>query len=202
MFRKLLILAIPAASLVASLADPASPGSRDEPLRLEPIPIEADLQQARERFLAWCREKATAGDAEAQVRLGLMYYWGEGAPRDWAEARIWLGKAAEQGQAAAQARLGAMWFLGEGGPSNLAESLRWFRRAAEQGEAGAQTCLGIMYAFGLGVPQDLLQAYVWLRRGEAGGNPEAAALRRKLMVLLSPAQIEEGDRQAAEAIRK
>ena len=202
MLRTLLILAIPAAGLMANLVDPTGPRHRGEPLRLEAVPITQSLRPVQERLLARCREAAATGDAEAQFRLGLMYYFGDGVPMDWSEARTWLRKASEQGRADAQAKLGAMCFLGEGGPCSLAESLRWFRCAAEQGQTLAQTGLGIMYAFGLGVPQDLLRAYVWLRQGEAGGNAEAAWLCREVMRCLTPAQVEEGNRLAAEAIRR
>jgi len=202
MLRTLLILAIPAAGLMANLVDPGGPRFRGGPLRLEAIPIAEHLRTAQAQSLARCRAAAEAGDAEAQTRLGLMYYCGDGVPMDWSEARTWLRKASEQGRADAQAKLGAMCFLGEGGPCSLAESLRWFRCAAEQGQTLAQTGLGIMYAFGLGVPQDLLRAYVWLRQGEAGGSAEAAWLCRELESCLAPAQIEEGKRLAAEAIRR
>ena len=202
MLRKLLTLVIPAAGLMASLQDPPWQGSRSEPLRLEGIPIAADLQRVREQFLAQCRKAAEAGDPSAQAQFGLRCYWGVGVPRDWAEARVWLHRASAQGRADAQYILGVMQFLGEGGPGSLAESLKWFRCAAEQGDANAQTCMGIMYCFGRGVPKDLLQAYVWLRQGEAGGNPDAARLCRQLRIWLSPAQIEEGDRLATEAMKR
>jgi len=62
--------------------------------------------------------------------------------------------------------------------------------------------MGILYCFGRGVPKDLRQAYVWLRQGEAGGDPDAARLGRQLRIRLSPAQIAEGGRLAAEAIKR
>ena len=195
MLRKLLTLVIPAAGLMASLQDPPWQGSRSEPLRLEGIPIAADLQRVREQFLAQCRKAAEAGDPSAQAQFGLRCYWGVGVPRDWAEARVWLHRASAQGRADAQYILGVMYFLGEGGPGSLAESLKWFRCAAEQGEANAQTCMGIRYCSGRGVPKDL-------RQGEAGGNPDAARLGRQLRIWFSPAQIAKADRLAAEALKR
>ena len=41
----------------------------------------------------------------AQYNLGLMYYNGEGVPRDYAEAATWFRRAADQGHADAKAAL-------------------------------------------------------------------------------------------------
>ena len=200
MWRALLISAVPAAALVASLPDPAWPGLRDEPLRLKAVPIAQGLQRVRDRELARCRAEAEGGNLEQQVRLGCMYLWGAGAPVDWVEARIWLRKASERDHPAAQAKLGAMCFLGQGGPRDLAEALKWFRRSADQGEANSQCCLGMMYLTGMGVPRNLLQAYIWLYQAKAGGNAGAARPLEMVKRLLSPAQVREGDRLAAAAM--
>jgi TPR repeat protein len=40
---------------------------------------------------------ANAGDSEAQAFLGMVYYFGRGAPQDYAEAIKWYRKAANQG---------------------------------------------------------------------------------------------------------
>ena len=45
---------------------------------------------------------------DAQNNLGVMYYSGEGVPRDTAKAAEWFKKAAAQGNADAQANLDAM----------------------------------------------------------------------------------------------
>jgi TPR repeat protein len=46
--------------------------------------------------------KAKAGDPEAQVRLGMIYSYGRGVPKDDVEAVKWFRKAAEQGNANAK----------------------------------------------------------------------------------------------------
>ena len=53
----------------------------------------------------WHHRAAEQGDADAQNKLGDMYYDGEGVARDYAEARRWYRKAAEQGFADAQYNL-------------------------------------------------------------------------------------------------
>ena len=47
--------------------------------------------------LKWFRQAPEQGDADAQWRLGWMYYKGEHVPQDYAEALKWCQKAAEQG---------------------------------------------------------------------------------------------------------
>jgi len=51
------------------------------------------------------QEAAEQGDPDAQFKLGVLYYSGEGVPQDLTEARKWILKAAEQGDATAQAWL-------------------------------------------------------------------------------------------------
>ena len=64
-------------------------------------PVQAqDTPSAQE--LADLRARAEAGDATAQLDLGLMYGTGRGVPQDFAEAVGWYRKAAEQGTALAQ----------------------------------------------------------------------------------------------------
>ena len=80
------------------------------------------------------RVRAEAGDTEAQVNLGLMYYNGEGVPEDKSRALEWTRKAAEQGNAVGQYNLGVTY----ANKFDYEEAVKWFRKAAEQGHAGAK----------------------------------------------------------------
>ena len=60
------------------------------------------------------KDLSEQGNAEAQFNLGLIYYLGDGIPRDYKEAVKWYTKAAEQGNADAQYNLGVMYYIGEG----------------------------------------------------------------------------------------
>src|SRR5215212_1711619 len=51
------------------------------------------------------RAKAQSAEPEMQVKLGVMYARGQGAPQDYVEAAKWFRKAAERGDARAQATL-------------------------------------------------------------------------------------------------
>ena len=48
---------------------------------------------------------AEQGDADAQYRLGYMYFFGDGVPENKAKAAKWYRLAAEQGEVFSQARL-------------------------------------------------------------------------------------------------
>lgn len=148
------------------------------------------------------RPLAEKGDAGAQYNLGLMYYTGEGVPQDYAEAVKWYTKAAEQGYADAQNNLGAMYVNGQGVPQNYAQALKWITKAAEQGVAGAQSNLGLMYYNGQGVPQNFVQGYMWWSLAAAQGNENAQKGRDTVAARMTPAQIAEGQKLAAEWQKK
>ena len=57
---------------------------------------------------------AEAGNAYAQSNLGVMYFKGNGVPKDYAEAVKWWRLAADQGNAQAQYKLGKMYRDGQG----------------------------------------------------------------------------------------
>ena len=62
-----------------------------------------------------------------------MYYTGQGAHQDYAEALRWYRKAAEQGYAEAQYNLGAMYFTGGGVHQDFHLSKEWFGKACDGG---------------------------------------------------------------------
>lgn len=77
---------------------------------------------------------ATAGDAEAQFRLGEAYYTGQGVALNEADAVKWWRPAAEQGHIKAQYRLGMALLIGRGVEKNAVEAREWLSRAKEQEE--------------------------------------------------------------------
>lgn len=85
--------------------------------------------------------KAQDGDVDAQYNLGIIYYHGEGVPKDFEQALSWFLMAAEQNDADAQYNLGFMYGRGEGVTKNREQSIQWFKKAADQGHVGAQEIL-------------------------------------------------------------
>jgi uncharacterized protein len=111
------------------------------------------------------------GNSAAQFVFGLLYYTGQGVPKNVVEAVKWFRKAAEQGDPNAQVMLGTMYRDGQGLPQNYTEAVKWYREAAEQGHDIAESELGVMYA--RGVPKNLAEAVKWWRKAAAQGNSQA-----------------------------
>jgi TPR repeat protein len=132
------------------------------------------VQQNYAEALHWLEPAARAGNAEAQLRVGLIYeFGGSGVTGDAGAALDWYQRAAAQGLAQAQYRAGKVQLQGVGGRDNPAAALALFRAAAAQNLAQAQTALGQMYLQGRGVRQDAGQALLWLKRGAEGEDPDA-----------------------------
>ena len=93
----------------------------------------ADTRDDYATELKLLRPLAEKGNAHAQSKLGVSYYYGHGVPKDYAEAFSWFRKAAEQGLAQAQGALGAMYASGYGVPQDYAEAAHWYRQGAERG---------------------------------------------------------------------
>jgi Sel1 repeat-containing protein len=147
--------------------------------------------------------------ASAQVDVGLAYEFGwDGGDRDYSEAAKWYRKAADQGDPKGQSRLAFLYDLGKGVQRDYAEAAKWYRLAADQGDGDAQLSLGIKYYIGDGVAKDYVQAYklfmLALARFPASGGIEtmehdnSVQWRDKVAAAMTPAQIAEAQRQAAE----
>lgn len=75
----------------------------------------------------------SAGDAEAQYYLGLMYVNGRGVKQDDFEAVKWYRQAAEHGNIKAQVQLGFAYILGKGVQVNKSLATEWFGKACDNG---------------------------------------------------------------------
>ena len=115
--------AIRAAGLILAfgLAWPAIAGPRED----------ADTAYSRQEYATTVRllkPLADQGAAWAQNNLGSMYAYGQGVPKDDAQAVKWYRLAADQGEAGAQDNLGLMYANGRGVPKDDAQavsSLGW-----------------------------------------------------------------------------
>lgn len=113
--------------------------------------------------------KAEQGDADAQLRLGIRYYNGDGTTKNPEEAVVWFRKAAEQGNMVAQYYLGIHYYNGDGTAKNTEEAVAWFRKAAEQGHGEAQYRLAKCYCDGIGVQQDYTEGIRWHQKAAEQG---------------------------------
>ena len=135
------------------------------------------------------RALAERGHAEAQTRLGYMYFYGDDVvPVNRAEAvRLWR-LAAEQGYVQAQMALGHRAKRGQILPRDGHEAARWYRLAAEQGHVNAMFELGLLYATGVqlrlpqfgpsdrGLAKDYAEAARWYRMAAEQGHAMAQTL--------------------------
>ncbi len=91
-----------------------------------------------------------------------------------------------------------MYNNGQGVPQDQPEAFKWYLKAAEQGNALGQNNLGEMYAQGQGTTQDLVQAHMCFNLAAAQGNTKAQENRDELAQQMTPDQISEAERLAAE----
>lgn len=120
---------------------------------------------------------ARGGNAQAQSRLGILYYHGHGVKENDAVALDWFERAARQGLAEAQFNLGNMYAYGQAktapdqDPQRLAA--QWYFEAARQGHAEAQYSLGVLFLTGSGVQLSVAEARKWMERAAAQGHADA-----------------------------
>lgn len=88
--------------------------------------------------------RAEQGVADAQYKLGVMYAFGRGVPKNDIEAMKWYRLAAQQGIAIAQYNLGNMYGFGRGVPENDIIAYAWWSMAAAQGHESASNNKGIV----------------------------------------------------------
>jgi TPR repeat protein len=121
--------------------EPADPHAARQPVRATPVSKDdAEVQQVFAEALTAATERANQGEAAAQKDLGVMYYLGQGVPRDDAQAFEWFTRAAEQRDHVAQYFLGVMHAEGHAVPVDYVQARMWLGLAADQGnrEAGGR----------------------------------------------------------------
>jgi TPR repeat protein len=120
---------------------------------------------------------ANQSNSQAQFRLGIMHYYGQGVPEDEKLAVYWLRKAALQGHTEAMFELGNAYLLGQEAaklaPEPDREAALWYFRAARAGYAEAQYHLGLLFLAGKGVMESRKEATKWFRKAAAQGHAEA-----------------------------
>ncbi len=102
---------------VVLLADSAIAGALEDG-------VAAYVRQDYPTALRLLRPLAEHGVAEAQGRLGYMYFMGKGVAQDYAEAAHWYRMAADRGVADAQVNLGIMYARGQGVAQDDVEAAR------------------------------------------------------------------------------
>ena len=154
----------------------------------------SDPSDAIPPALADLHQRASAGDASAQLELGLHYVTGTGIPPDEQAALRWIRKAAAQGHAAALFELGSYYILEPHRDFERAAGL--LRQSALQGFAPAQSSLAVLYLVGQGVPKDRIEAYAWLGLAAEQGERDALEGQPSLQAELSDGELQQAWQRA------
>ena len=131
------------------------PGGRARALQLNTAAAQGGVAQAahdlgvmalnRRDFaeaFRWFSQAAAGGVPESQYNLALLYFRGEGTPRQAYEAVRWMRRAGENGVLPAQAALGRMYLTGlEEQGQDLQEAQSWLSQAAARGDAESRRLL-------------------------------------------------------------
>jgi len=107
---------------------------------------------------------ANAGNAKAELIVGLKYLDGDGVPASDADAVKWLSRSAEAGEPVARYRLGTLLERGRGAAADPTKAVQWYEAAANQGNRKAMHNLAVAYAQGTGVKKDFVEASRWFSR--------------------------------------
>ena len=138
---------------------------------------------------------AEAGQADAQLGLGVIYLEGLGVAQDDALAARWFAQAAERGNTEAAYNLGFLYFSGRGVRQDLTAALDWFTIAADEGHAEANYYLGTMVGGGYGTQRDEVRAYAYFERAFSAARGDlkdlAARSRDTIGRRLSEAEIQQ-----------
>jgi len=118
--------------------------------------------------IAQLKQKAQAGDAQAQTELGLAY-----RDKNPDAAAEWFRKAADQGNPVAQNSLGVLYHDGRGVPKDFEQAFSWYRKAAAQKYGAGMFNVAISYYNGEGVPEEMVTAYAWMLLADEAGEKEA-----------------------------
>lgn len=147
--------------------------------------------------------RAKAGEASAQLQLGVRYLDGKDVEKNSLTAIAWLERASQQGSAQAMFTLGNVYYFGlqglqESRPKALSwyekaakvghpeaafrraklgqpfEALSWFLIGANAGHASAQYEAGMAYYLGRNTPINYPEAARWLKASAQQQSPEAS----------------------------
>ena len=127
--------------------------------------------------IEWLTPLAKQNNPQAQFRIGMMNYHGQGTPESEKLAVDWLKKAAAQGYTEAMFELGNVFLVGNQAtqlsPDPDREAAIWYNKAAEAGHASAQYHLGLLFLAGNGVIKNDEYARLWFKRAANQGHVEA-----------------------------
>ena len=148
-----------------------------------------------ESYIEGLRERALAGSAAAQVRMGRLYWLGEGVPEDYEAAAKWFRLAAEQGHPQGQQALGRICYV--------AVVMRR-KSAIEELRHQLEVKLGVAEDYSRPKAEaewmecDVVEAYAWLSLAAAQGKRTADGKQEEIREGMTAAEIIQAQELAGE----
>ena len=133
-------------------------------------------QKSFEKLKILLEKNAKKGLTNAQIDLGIIYFYGLGINADLKKARNYFEKASKKNHIIAQFNLGYMYYKGLGVDTNFEKAQKLFEKVANQECIEAQHYLGEMYSDGEGVKQNDLQSAYWYEKAANNGYGKAQTL--------------------------
>ena len=154
------------------------------------------------------------GEAEAQLRLGIMYGKGQNVKRDNEQAFYWLKKSYEQGNVEAQCLLAMAYATGSGVERDETQALKLLKQvaakdpssiqkvyslddngtkiysSAEELVATAQYMIGLLYFDGKDTNKDYEQAKYYFTKAAEHGSEQVKGLTREKLEELRILQVQ------------
>lgn len=119
--------------------------------------------------ISWYQKSAEQNNAEAQVALGKIYFYGNDVPNDYPKAFDFYQRAANFGHKDGEYGLATMFAQGKGTKKDAKKAVEWYTKSVNQGHKAAALYLGEMYEFGVGTAKDLATAARYYELAAEGG---------------------------------
>jgi TPR repeat protein len=123
--------------------------------------------------LKWLAGPANDGNADAQLALGLVYWYGAGVSKDYEHAMNLFQLSAAQGNGRAMNVIGFAYQHGIGALPDIAKAAAWYEKSAQAGERRGLNNLATLYSEGSGVSKDPEKAAALWRKSAAQGDSGA-----------------------------
>ncbi|MBL4790584.1 MAG: SEL1-like repeat protein [Kordiimonadaceae bacterium] len=126
----------------------------------------------------WYEKAAELGQSGVRMRLGKMYYDGQGVKQNYQKAKDhWTLATEEKKQSfgggtpyVASFYLATLYLDGLLGPKDVPTAVKWLTKAASKGEINSQIRLAYIYGTGDGISSDPVQAAKWARLAALAGH--------------------------------
>ncbi|WP_180189967.1 tetratricopeptide repeat protein [Acinetobacter sp. YH01009] len=141
--------------------------------------IKTNIEQAKQNFENYQKQQyiqspqyiidlAEKGNLDAQMKLGAMYFDGNGVRKNYYDALRWYKEAAKSGNIKAIKEVGYIYasYIKDGN-----SALYWYSKAANQGDSEAMNAIGVIHHIGRnGVKMNTTEAMRWYQKAFKNGD--------------------------------